>query len=188
MLRKLLILGVCAGTSASIPIIYETNPEAFHRLVKSVVQEDVPAETTKLEVAAVQMAAPPPGDVLLGKKVRLNADDRGHFTADFKLNGRKIEAMVDTGATLVALNLTTARRIGIVIAPEDFKHRVETANGETRAAIATIARLEIGRISVDNVDAVVLDDTALNNTLIGISFLKRLGRYQVENGALLLTQ
>ena len=59
---------------------------------------------------------------------------------------------------------------------------------QTRAATATIARLEIGRISVDNVEAVVLDDTALNNTLIGISFLKRLGKYQVENGALLLTQ
>ena len=33
MLRKLLILGVCAGASASIPILYESNPEAFHRLL-----------------------------------------------------------------------------------------------------------------------------------------------------------
>jgi aspartyl protease family protein len=187
MLRKLLILGVFAGTSASIPILYETNPEAFHRLLKSAVEEDSPAESGKLEVAAVQMA-PPASQVLLGRRVRLNADDRGHFTADFKLNGRKVEAMVDTGATLVALNLTTARRIGILIAPEDFKHRVETANGETRAATATIARLDIGRISIENVEAVILEDKALSNTLIGISFLKRLGKYQVENGALLLTQ
>ena len=57
-----------------------------------------------------------------------------------------------------------------------------------RAAGVTIQRLQIGRISVDNVEAVVLDDKALDGTLIGVSFLKRLSKYQVENGALLLVQ
>ena len=33
-----------------------------------------------------------------------------------------------------------------------------------------------------------MDDTALSGTLIGMNFLSRLGRYQVENGTLLMVQ
>ena len=141
-------------------------------------------------MAEIRTAQPiaPATEVLLGRKVRIAADPRGHFNADFKLNGRSIDAMVDTGATLVAINLSTARRIGIQLTPGDFKYTVNTANGKTRAASATIERLQIGRILVENVDAVVLDDKALDGTLIGVSFLKRLAKYQVENGALLLVQ
>jgi aspartyl protease family protein len=35
---------------------------------------------------------------------------------------------------------------------------------------------------------VVLDDRALRTNLIGMSFLQRLAKYQVENGTLLLVQ
>jgi aspartyl protease family protein len=120
--------------------------------------------------------------------VRLAADERGHFLADFKLNGRKVEALVDTGATTVAINASTARRIGISLKSSDFRHSVNTANGETRAAAVMIDRIEIGRVHVENIQAVVLDDKALSGTLIGMSFLKRLGKFEVENGTLLLVQ
>ncbi|TIQ02860.1 MAG: TIGR02281 family clan AA aspartic protease, partial [Mesorhizobium sp.] len=65
---------------------------------------------------------------------------------------------------------------------------VNTANGTIRAALVTIDRLQIGKITVDGVQAVVLDDKALRTNLIGLSFLQRLEKYQVENGALLLVQ
>jgi aspartyl protease family protein len=188
MLRKLLILIVCAVASASVPILYERNPELFHSLLKTA---NAPPETpTTVAKAEIRTAQPvePAAEVLLGRKVKIAADQFGHFSADFRLNGRNIGAMIDTGATLVAMNASTARRIGIRIMPDDFKYKVKTANGETRAAGATIDRLQIGRITVENVEAVVLDDHALEATLIGVSFLKRLAKYQVENGALLLVQ
>jgi aspartyl protease family protein len=37
MLRKLLILSVFAGTSASIPVVYQSNPQIFENLLKSTV-------------------------------------------------------------------------------------------------------------------------------------------------------
>ena len=192
MLRKLLILGVFAGSSASVPILYQANPDAFERLLKSAVAQNTapaPDEGSAKDGGAVKVVkAPTMSDVPLGRKVRLSADSRGHFTGDFKLNGRKVGAMVDTGATLVALNLSTARRIGIQLGPDDFKYKVDTANGQTRAASAVIASLQIGRITVENVQAVVLDDSALNSTLVGVSFLSRLAKYQVEDGTLLLVQ
>jgi len=42
----------------------------------------------------------------------MHPDARGHFSAEFKLNGRKINGMIDTGATLIAINLSTARKAG----------------------------------------------------------------------------
>ena len=62
------------------------------------------------------------------------------------------------------------------------------ANGITRAAGIVIERIQIGRIMVEDVQAAVLDDDALDGTLVGMSFLNRLSKFHVENGALLLVQ
>lgn len=185
MFRKLAIVIVCAVGSASVPMLYERNPEFFHNLLKSV---DEPQPAPQMVAKAEISMSEPETEILLGRKVRIAAAPDGHFNAEFRLNGRGVDALVDTGATLVAMNRSTARRVGIKVMPADFKYTVKTANGETRAAGAIIDRLQIGRIAVENVEAVVLDDDALDGTLIGVSFLKRLAKYQVENGALLLVQ
>jgi aspartyl protease family protein len=187
MLRQLIILGVCAGISALIPIAYEANPQAFHALLGPGADESAPL-APPAAVNTVRPKAPAQPEMLTGRKVRLTADPRGHFLADFKLNGRRVEALVDTGATAVAINASTARRIGLSLKAADFKHAVNTANGVARAAAIMIDRIEIGRIHVENIEAVVLEDKALSGTLIGMSFLNRLGKFQVENGSLLLIQ
>ena len=187
MLRKLLIVGVSAGLSASVPIIYQANPDMFGVWLKSVFSDTAPDPQEVSAIPDLRLARSE-SPTLLGRRVLIPADNRGHFAADFKLNGRPITAMVDTGATLVALNESTARRIGVKLQPSDFRHRVATANGEVRAASVTIDTLQIGRIALDNVQAVVLEDKALSDTLIGMSFLKRLGKFSVEDGALLLVQ
>jgi aspartyl protease family protein len=185
MLRQLIILGVCAGISVLIPIAYQANPQAFHALLRSGIDEPSAAPKTG---NTTRPKAPAQPETPTGRKVRLTADPRGHFLAEFKLNGRRVEALVDTGATAVAINASTARRIGLSLKSSDFRHSVNTANGETRAAAVTIDRIEIGRIHVENIEAAVLDDKALSGTLIGMSFLKRLGKFEVENGTLLLAQ
>lgn len=183
MLRNLLILGVLALASASFPMLYQSNPQMFEGLLKSAVGTR-PAVETDLNLAAVPDRPAQP----LGRKVVITADARGHFTSAFKLNGRQVDGMIDTGATLVAINSSTARRIGVSLNASDFKHQVNTANGAIKAALVTVDRLQIGKITLDGVQAVVLDDKALRTNLIGLSFLQRLEKYQVENGALLLAQ
>ena len=58
----------------------------------------------------------------------------GISPADFKLNGRRVEALVDTGATLVAINLRRQSASASALTPADFKYQVDTANGKARAA------------------------------------------------------
>jgi aspartyl protease family protein len=186
MLRKLIMVGVVAGSSASIPILYQANPDAFQHFVRTTVQSSEAA--TKKSAQPIVKIAKAEQESLPGRKVRVPANANGHFLADFKINGRSVNAMVDTGATLVAINLSTAKRIGIILTPADFKYKVSTANGNAKAAGVNIDSLQIGRIAVDNVQAVVLEDQALDGSLIGMSFLKQLSKFQVEDGSLILSQ
>lgn len=185
MKNRLIALSIFAGCAASVPVIYQINPDRFHAML------DRPADpvpvVAEANLVSARMPQQPPKQAT-GRRVAVSMDPSGHFVAEFKLNGRRVEAMVDTGATLVAINRSTARRIGIALKSEDFKYRVNTANGPVAAASARIDALQIGRIHVENVDAVVLDDRSLNNTLVGMSFLNRLAKYRVEGGALLLEQ
>jgi aspartyl protease family protein len=187
MLRSLLFLGAVVGVSTAIPALYQSNPQAFETVLKSVYGTDEPTDATTSEI---NLTTPAPGNIdqPLGRKVLLQQDQAGHFSAPFRVNGRQIDALVDTGATLVALTTSTARRVGISLNPSDFRHEVSTANGKIRGAAVTIARLQIGKINLDNVQAIVLDDRALQTNLIGMSFLGRLASYKAENGTLLLAQ
>ena len=123
-----------------------------------------------------------------GRKAIIAMDQRGHFNVDARLNGRKVEVLVDTGATYVAINETTARSIGIRLKDSDFIHPVRTANGITHAAAAVIDEIEIGRVRVKNVQASVSRDEALGVVLLGMSFLKKLDKFEVSGNELLLSQ
>lgn len=123
-----------------------------------------------------------------GRNARIKMDSRGHFMTQARMNGRNVEVLVDTGATSVAINRSTARRLGIHLNASDFKYTVNTANGQTKAASAVIDRVAIGRVEVRNVRAAVLDDKALSGTLLGMTFLKELRGFEVKNRELILTQ
>ncbi len=147
-----------------------------------------PADNGK---AAKELAAPPTSTAkyAMGRSVVLDADARGHFFGTFRINGRTERGLVDTGASAIAINLSTARRLGISPGALDFTAaRVNTANGVVEAAPATLSRIEIGGISLRDVQALVLPDKALSGTLIGMTFLNRLSSFRVEDGALHLVR
>jgi aspartyl protease family protein len=112
----------------------------------------------------------------------------GHYAGTFKMNGKPIQAMVDTGASLVAINVSTARRLGFSPAALDFSYGVNTANGSIKAAHVVLDRIEVGSIRVRDVDAFVLKDEALSSTLIGMSFLQKLKSYSAEQRVMRLVQ
>jgi aspartyl protease family protein len=181
-MRNLIMISGFVGLAASVPILYQANPEAVHRMVKQAANDQPAAEVKSVSAPAAIAEA------TLGRKVRLSQDDRGHFFGEFRINGKRTDAMVDTGATLVALNESTARRVGLSVLESDYKHEVSTANGKTRAAVVMLRTLQVGRIQLHDVEAVVLGDKALKNTLVGMSFLKRLNKVAVEGGEMILEQ
>jgi aspartyl protease family protein len=188
MLRKLVLVGLFAGGSASVPVLYQTNPDLFHGAVRSAFEENKAPEPQRPLVVIQQAKVEPAREQLSGRKVRLEADTKGHFNGEFKINGRSVEALVDTGATMIAINASTARRLGLNLTSSDFKYPVNTANGAIKGAIAELDSVQIGRIHVKGVEAMVLEDKALSGTLVGMTFLNRLASFRVESGALVMEQ
>ena len=80
--------------------------------------------------------------------VVLKAGRGGHFHPTAKLNNRSFKVLVDTGATAVAINRSTARKIGLNLKSSDFRYKVSTANGMAKAASAMIKSISIGGIKV----------------------------------------
>lgn len=86
----------------------------------------------------------------------------------------------------MAINETTARRIGVSIASLDFKYHDQYGQRRNAGGMVRLQRVEVGQVRVDDVDAFVLRDKALSGTLIGMSFLKRLSAYSAEGDRLRL--
>jgi len=173
LVRSLVFAGVAAVLATQVPSIFEKNT-----------QTPAPAPT----LASVDAGETPTAAADTHGNVRLKADTQGHYSGAFRMNGKPIQGLIDTGATYVAVNESTARRLGLSGSDLDYRYSVNTANGQTKAALVKLDRIEIGSIRVRDVDAMVLKDEALTSTLVGMSFLKKLGSYGVENGSLSLVQ
>jgi aspartyl protease family protein len=97
---------------------------------------------------------------------------RGHFETERRIEGQRIGFMVDTGASVIALNETSAARFGLRPSLGDYKASVATANGNVKAAPTRLAMVDIGAIVVRDVDAIVLPDEALSENLLDLSFCR----------------
>jgi aspartyl protease family protein len=121
-----------------------------------------------------------------GSVVEIEAGHNGHFNTEAEVNGRRIEVMVDTGATLVALTYEDAERAGLYLNQGDFNRAVSTANGVARYAPVKLDRISIGDITVRDVPAAVAEPGRLKTSLLGMSFLSRLSRFDMRSGLLVL--
>lgn len=85
------------------------------------------------------------------------------------------------------LTAADARKAGVDLKSLVFDTPVSTANGAARAADVNLDQIAIGPIVVRNVPAPVARLGALEESLLGMSFLERLKSYTVERGRLILT-
>jgi aspartyl protease family protein len=122
------------------------------------------------------------------RSLSIPRDARGHFQTNGRIDGQRVDFMVDTGASVVALNEKSAARFGLRPSPGDYKATVNTANGTVKAAPTRIAMIELGGLIVRDVDAMVLPDEALSENLLGLSFLSKLKRFEYANGKMVLEQ
>lgn len=120
------------------------------------------------------------------KAVRIRKRRDGHFVARSSINGADIAMLVDTGASTVVLKAADARRIGIDVEALSFSVPVNTANGMAYAAPVRLRALAIGPIEIGDVDALVAKPGGLNESLLGMSFLRRLRSFDFSGEFLTL--
>jgi aspartyl protease family protein len=144
----------------------------------------VPIAASPSAMAAAQEPAPAASN---SRTVTLSRSSDGHFRTEARVDGRRLELIVDTGASQIALRASDAARLGIHPTQRDYNIRVSTANGITRAALIQLQRVEVEDIVVRDVAALVQPDEALGVNLLGMSFLSRV-RWTHERGKLILEQ
>jgi len=147
------------------------------------------ATTPALANAAVRNPAPAETVGQAGiRSLSIARDPRGHFLTEGRIDGQRIGFMVDTGASVVALNETSAARFGLRPSRGEYNASVTTANGTIKAARMRLAMVDVGGLVVRDVDAMVLPDAALSENLLGLSFLSKLRRFEYANGQMVLEQ
>jgi aspartyl protease family protein len=127
------------------------------------------------------VAAQPSGDG--PAKVVLTADALGHFITNGMINGRSVRFVVDTGASLISIGASDARRIGLDPA-KGRRFLVNTANGVAESSLVNLDSVRVGDIVLNNVDAGI-NSTDMPYVLLGMSFLNRM-EMQRSQGAMTL--
>jgi len=120
------------------------------------------------------------------KVTAISADRNGQFTASALVNGVHVEMLADTGATLVVLTAEDAERIGIDLAWLNFDTPVQTANGVAMTAKTILDEVSVGGIPVRDVDAIVTRAGLLTHSLLGMSYLGALHRFEIKGDQLVL--
>jgi aspartyl protease family protein len=104
--------------------------------------------------------------------VTLKADPNGHFSAEGGINGIGTRFLVDTGATVIALPAAEAKRLGIRYL-DGPTGTINTAAGPTPAYRVTLDSVQVGGVTLRNLDAVVIE-RGLSVNLLGMNFLNRM--------------
>ena len=145
--------------------------------------------------AAAAPSAPPVAPVAasvaapaFGGEETIAPDRLGQFQTTIEVDGQRLPAMVDTGASYLALPAEAADRLGIRPLPADFNIPVSTANGRALVAKVNLPAVRLGGIEVRDVTALVSGRGQLGQALIGMSFLSRLSSVRMDHGRLLLAR
>jgi aspartyl protease family protein len=135
----------------------------------------------------------PPGSTLRAesqiegeRSVKIRKRPDGHFMVKTEANGVPLTMLVDTGASTVVLRPEDGQRLGFAVDDLRYQVPVQTANGTTYAASIRLKTLSVGKIRMNDVEALVAKRGTLRESLLGMSFLNRLNSYEFSGEYLTL--
>lgn len=105
-----------------------------------------------------------------GSSVVLKRGLDGHYRAQALINGEKVDVLVDTGATGVAISQQVADKLQL---KSISAVRTNTANGESIGYTVRLASVQLGGVNAQNVAAMIAPGLD-GDVLLGMSFLGRM--------------
>lgn len=94
----------------------------------------------------------------------------GHYRAEALINGQKVNVLVDTGATGVAISQAVADRLQL---KSVSAIRTATANGDAVGYLVRLESVKLGGLEANNVSASIAPGLQ-GDVLLGMSFLGRM--------------
>jgi aspartyl protease family protein len=116
--------------------------------------------------------------------VRLEREGNGHFYVHGEVNGQLARFVVDTGASMVALTMEDAERIGVPFDEQNFEIIGTGASGPVRGQMVKLDRVVVEGRELRDVSGAVLD--GLEISLLGQSVLTRIGTLEMNGDYMIL--
>ncbi len=121
-----------------------------------------------------------------GQALRVPLAPDGHFWVEGSVNGTPTRFLIDSGASVTALSVASARAAGLNFDLNAPGVSMLTANGKIAAQRSSIATLILGPIRASDLDIVVSPAFGEVN-VIGMNMLSRLESWGVQDGEMVLT-
>lgn len=120
------------------------------------------------------------------QKETIYVNSAGMYMTFGNINGRSARFLVDTGASVIAMNTEQAKKFGIRYDKVGIPAGVSTASGYEKAYRVRLKSVTVGSITETNVDAMVIDGNHPGPILLGMTFLGRLSIEHSGNAMTLL--
>ncbi|MHA6261704.1 retropepsin-like aspartic protease family protein [Arenibacterium sp. CAU 1754] len=111
----------------------------------------------------------------------------GHYYLTVDVNDTPVRFVIDTGATDIVLSKSDAESAGINMNDVYFLGRAQTANGVVKVAPVTLDKMQVGPV-VDRGVSASVNDGAMNESLLGMTYLQRFGKIEISGGQMILTR
>lgn len=105
------------------------------------------------------------------REVVLKRNRMGHYYATGSINGHRVEFMLDTGATDIAIPSSVAENLGL---RKLGAVQYQTANGIATGYATRLESVQVGKIVLHNLAAGINPHMDGDVVLLGMSFLKRI--------------
>ncbi|MFC4254311.1 TIGR02281 family clan AA aspartic protease [Altererythrobacter xixiisoli] len=117
--------------------------------------------------------------------VTLPRSENGHFYAPVTIDGRAVEMLVDTGASVIALTGADAAALGFDWNEDEIVPVGRGASGTVMGKAIVIDQVQMGDLAAERIDAVIVP-AGLTTSLLGQSFLSRIGPVEMQGDTLLI--
>ena len=172
---------LAAGVSAVIGLYLD--PKLEEDAASNTVSESAASAPSVASLSIDQPAAQ-----TMRRKATIRNRPDGHYWTRALVNKKSsVEFMVDTGASVVALTYKDAQKMGLKPDQLDYRWEIRTAGGKTMGAHVMIDTIQIGQVKIKDVEAMVLR-TDLEQSLLGMSFLRELYSYEFRGDRLIIQQ
>lgn len=114
--------------------------------------------------------------------IKLYPERDGHYRISASINQTKVNFLIDTGATNLAIPLNLAKKLNLTLGKET---RVITASGRSKAYLTNIDKLKIENVILSNVRALIIEDMRGETALLGMNVLNQFKMEQTKDYLLL---
>lgn len=164
------------GTSAPAATQRYSSPNPWSK-------DEILAEQPQRAVAHAAQAAQPG---VSGGEVRLEREADGHFYADAMMRGVAVRAVVDTGASVVALPGAEARRIGLAWNADEVRPVGRGASGTVFGLVRKVESITVGSLVVRDIEVMIVPE-GLDVTLLGQNFLSEIRKVEMRGDEMVLS-